>query len=233
MSQARVNIPKTREIKNPTYYVEALNGEYAHFAFDEVRAIDFKGHWREKVFAVGESAPLDLEIGTGNGYFFAHRAKLEPTRCLLGLELKFKPLIQSIRRALNQGSKNARMVRYNASFVQNLFNPGEIENVFIHHPDPWTRRRKYKHRLLHRSFLDQLFNLQKAGSFLDFKTDSEDYFLWATEEFKNSPYIIERYTKDLHHSEWSGENYATHFEKIFLAKGQPIYYLRAIKTKEQ
>ncbi len=236
MFHSRLNIVKTREIRRPTYYVEAINKEYRDFALDEERAETFRGEWREKVFANAPMAigvttikdmPLDLEIGTGHGLFFAHRAHQEPQRLLLGLEIKFKPLIQAIRRALKQGSTNARIARYDARVIGNLFAPGELDHVFIHHPDPWTKRSTHKHRLLQSEFLLRLSQLQRSGSFVDFKTDSGDYFFWAAEQFKNSPYKIERYSEDLHRSEWSDENFTTQFEKFYIDQGQPIYYLRA------
>lgn len=229
MQQARNNMIKTREISNPTYYVNALNGEFSEYAFNEERAENFKGKWRESAFGATSLASLDVEIGTGNGYFFTHQSAKFPERLLLGVEIKFKPLIQSIRRALQQNIKNARIARFNAGFLQNIFLPQEIDNVFIHHPDPWNKKSKYKRRLMNRSFLEMLYSLQKEGSFLEFKTDSRDYFFWAAEEFKNSPYKIQRYTEDLHNSIWREENFITHFEKIYLEKGQPIYYLRALR----
>jgi tRNA (guanine-N7-)-methyltransferase len=231
MVEARLNLTKTRDIKKPTYYVTALRSEYTEYAYDEERAELYRGEWRKKSFVAHEEhIPLDLEIGTGNGYFFSHRAEKEPQRLLVGIEIKFKPLIQTIRRALNLGLKNVRVLRYNAKLVENLFMPGEINNIFVHHPDPWTRRRAQKHRLLRREYLNKLHTLQRPQSYLEFKTDSADYFFWAVEEFKNSNYKIERYTEDLHNSEWSGENFTTHFERIFLAKGQSIYYLRALRS---
>lgn len=225
---SRLNITRTREITNPTYYVEAISGEYSKYAFDEERAAALRGRWREEAFGAPAGTPLDLEIGTGSGIFFAHRAVNHPDRLLLGIELKFKPLIQAIRRALNQNAVNARIMRYHAAFLEDLFIPQEVHHVFIHHPDPWEKRRKQKHRLMKRGFLERLHRLQHAHSFLDFKTDSHDYFLWAVNELKHTPYKIERYTEDLHGSPWAGENVITQFERIFISKGQPIYYLRAL-----
>lgn len=227
MNYARLKLTKTREITNPTYYVEAINQEFAGYAFDEERAEQQCGHWRRNAFAGSDATPMDLEIGTGVGLFFAHHARLHPERFLVGIEIKFKPLIQSIRRALKENSKNARIVRHHAGFIENLFAIGELNNVYVHHPDPWTKPKKHKHRLLNREFLAKLYERQRPGSFLDFKTDSRDYFFWAQEEFKNSKYKIERYTEDLHHSTWAFENYVTQFEQFYLSVGQPIYYLRA------
>jgi len=134
MLEARLNLRKTKEIPNPTYYVEALTGKYANFAYTEDKAQEFKGFWRERAFSAAAAHPFDLEIGTGSGNFFAHRAKQHPERLLLGLEIKFKPLIQTIRRALAAGCQNARVARFHARHIDLLFENGELNHVFIHHP---------------------------------------------------------------------------------------------------
>ena len=231
MQQASLKITKTRQIRNPTYYVEAINGDYADFALDEDRAREFRGEWRSQAFKVESGVPLDVEVGIGVGYFFAHHARNNPQRVLVGIELKFKPLIQSLRRALNQGAKNIKGVRYHAHLITDLFTECEIDNVYIHHPDPWTKRKKNKHRLLNSEFLSRLFTLQKPGGFLEIKTDSHDYFLWLLEEIKNSPYKIIRQTEDLHTSVWQDENFVTQFEQFALNEGKKICYLRATKSE--
>lgn len=225
MNQIQMNIKKTRDIKNPHYYVKALVGEFAEYAFDEERAPQHKGKWRADVFKKDANYPLDLEIGTGNGYFFAHQASTHPDRLLVGLEVKFKPLIQSIRRAIFTGAQNMRIARFDARFVDKLFDVNEVDNVFIHHPDPWEKRRKQKQRLMHADFFRRLFELQKAGSEVEIKTDSRDYFLWLTEELKKTPYKVEKYTLDLHNSEHAPKNFITHFEQIFISQGVQINYL--------
>ncbi|MGK3947075.1 hypothetical protein ABK046_52985, partial [Streptomyces caeruleatus] len=76
------------------------DNEFKDFAFNEERCVFNKGLWRSDVFKVSETHPMDVEIGTGAGHHFAYRAALNPERLLVGLELKYKPLIQTIRRAL-------------------------------------------------------------------------------------------------------------------------------------
>ncbi len=219
----------TEGLPNPTEYVLALQGEFRDWALDEVRAQSAKGKWRE-VFGVSPEAPMDLEIGTGNGYFFAHQAGIAKERSLLGLEIKFKPLIQSIRRARRAGLTNARICRYDASCLEDLFASNELDNVFIHHPDPWPRQRDHKHRLIQTEFLDNLWTLMKPGSEVSFKTDSEDYFDWTLPLVNQSKFNLLYSTRDLHHSDWANQNFVTHFEQIFLAKGQPIFYCRFQKN---
>lgn len=221
---AQLQISKSRGLPKPNHYVSALLGELSSWAVDEERAEPHKGQWREQVFKVGTATPLDLEIGTGNGVHFAWRTKQFPERQLIGIELKYKPLIQSIRRALRYNQSNGRMVRYNAALVDQIFSQGELDDVYIHFPDPWSRLRQHKHRLIQAEFLSKLYLLQKAGSRIEFKTDSRDYFDWCVDRFKKGPYQIERLSYDLHNSEWASENYVTHFESIFLKQKLPIHY---------
>lgn len=216
-------VSRTRRLPKPTYYIEALLGEYSQWAFDEERCLQNKGRWRA-VCGVPDDHPLDLEIGTGNGFFFAHQAKSYPERCLLGVELKYKPLIQSIRRALSADCKNARIFRYDAGFLPHVLAAGEINNVYIHFPDPWEKKRWKKNRLIQTAFLQDLFALQRPGSFLEFKTDSRDYFDHAMETFVDSPYRLEASSTNLHASELAQQNFVTHFETMFIKQGIPINY---------
>lgn len=228
--QPRRQINITSELPNQNEYTLALNGEYAHVAFDEVRAPLNKGKWRSQVFGgVPADMPLDLEVGTGNGTYFAHHALTHPERLLVGLELKYKPLIQTIRRAIKGGAQNVAICRFHAFNLEELFEEGEIDNVYIHFPDPWTSPKKPKNRFVCKRNLEILHKLQKPGSFINFKTDSLVYFEWAMEEIAQSPYKIIFETKDLHNSEMKDQNFETAFEKIFLREGIKINFVRLQK----
>ncbi len=222
---AQLRVSRTKGIPVPNAYVLALLGEYSSWSFDEERAPLFRGRWRDEAFAgLPVTTALDVEMGTGNGTHFAHRSALHPERALLGFELRYKPLIQSIRRALNGGQANARIARYNAALVQELFTPGEINDVFIFFPDPWEKGRNHKHRLIQDEFLTELHKAQRPGSRLYFKTDSADYFAWSCQRFERSLYKMEVKTTDLHKSEYANQNFITQFERIFLRQGLPIGY---------
>jgi tRNA (guanine-N7-)-methyltransferase len=230
MKGYRAKLTKTEDLPAPNIYAQMLLGEYSHKAFDQERVPEFKGKWHDEVFKKPKDFPIDVEIGTGNGYHFADRSSKNLDRGLVGFEVKYKPLIQTIRRALKAGAEdNAFICRYNAGDLIDLFEPGEIENLYIHHPDPWPRKKHWKHRLIQNQFLKELHTLMKPGRFIEFKTDNLEYFDWSEEIFKNSEFEVTFLTRDLHNSEKAETNFITHFEKIFLAKGQPIYYLTAVK----
>jgi tRNA (guanine-N7-)-methyltransferase len=224
--RAHYQINLTRDLKYQNEYTLALDGEYKHCAFNEERAPLNQGRWRQSVFAQPEAMPLDLEVGTGNGLHFKHHALKHPERLLVGFEIKYKPLIQTIRRTLKAGAKNASVARVHAFNLDKIFASQELDDVYIHFPDPWVSPRKPKNRFVQRRNLDLLWELQKPGSKVDFKTDSREYFLWSIEQIRESKYQIEFETLDLHRSHLASENFETAFEKIFLRQGIEINFVR-------
>lgn len=225
----RVNL--TRELPRPNAYALALDNEFKQFAFNEERAPLNQGKWRSEIFKCSVEAPLDLEIGTGAGMHFAHHAQKFPERFLVGLELKYKPLIQSIRRAQSTGLKNSAICRYHAFDIDLLFAPNELNNVYIHFPDPWVTPRKPKNRVVNTNILNQIYQMQRPGSFIEFKTDSREYFLWSLDEIKETPYQIEFQTLNLYENGGSylSANFQTTFEKIFVKQGIEINYIKLSK----
>lgn len=203
-------------------YVELMYTEFKDWSFDE-KASENRGVWRTKIFNCEPQVPVDLEIGTGNGTHFAKLTEKFPERNFVGLELKFKTLVQSIRRSLRAGCTNGRMARFRAEGVKDLFESEEINNVYIHFPDPWPKKRHNKNRLIQTQFLKDLHSVMKHGSFVEFKTDDYDYFKWAMQYFRSSPFTIKFFSEDLHNSFRKDKNFVTHFESLFLKKGQPIY----------
>lgn len=227
----RPKINLTRTLPRPNAYTIALETEFRDFAFNEERAPLNKGKWRSDVFHTSEDAPMDVEIGTGTGMHLADHAMKNPKRLIVGLELKYKPLIQTIRRAHLGGLRNSAVCRYHAFNLDLLFEKNEINNMYIHFPDPWTTPRKPKNRVVNRNILNWIYDMQRPGSFLEFKTDSREYFLWALEEIKGTKYKTEFQTLDLHNSDsvYQKNNFRTTFENIFIRQKIEINYIRLVK----
>jgi len=216
----------TKNVPFPNLYIKMLP-EFKNWIYLEEEAVELKGQWKN-IFEKPEQ-PLDLEIGCGNGFFFGQQVEKNPSRNLLGIELKYKPLVQTIRRVKDKSLTNGRGIRFHAGYIDGIFASQELHKVFIYFPDPWPKKRQKKNRLLNKDFFTKLNALQKPGQHVDFKTDSEDYFDFVFEELKSTPYKIIGHTRDLHRSEWAPENFLTSFEKIFASKGQPIYFMRLSK----
>lgn len=229
---AQKKLIQSKALRHPSSYVKALyNNKYKSLVFDETDCLMFKGQWRKSVFKSPASAKLDLEIGPGSGAFFAHLTANNPDRLFIAVELKYKPLIQSIRRIRNNDYLNARAIRYNARLLEDVFALEELNNVYIYFPDPWPKKRHHKHRLIKPDFVNKLYQLQRKSSFVEIKTDHQSYYMEMQSIFKGSPYCLSGYSynlqKDAHLNE---NNFITPFEKIFIRKNLPIYYAKYIKT---
>ncbi len=195
---AQKQISRTKNIQSPSRYIQALYKNYKSWAFDEDSAAQFKGQWR-KLFSKNEKAPLHLEIGPGDGRHFAKLCLNQPQDCFLAVELKYKALIQTIRRARKNNSQNGKALRYNASLIDDLFERRELNNVYIHFPDPWLKkRRQKKHQLIQKAFCEKIYKLQKPGCFLELKTDSEEYFQQSVQLFEQTGYKTQKYSSNLY-----------------------------------
>ena len=234
MSQNSKKKPnKTTDIKNPNHYIRAIYNEFKNWSFDECEGVKLKGLWREKEFKKPEKQSLHLEIGPGNGRHFHQLCEKHLKDSFLAIELKYKPLIQTIRRVRSANLINARVIRYNASLIKDLFSAEEVDNVFIHFPDPWPKRRQSKNQLIDESFAEDLFQIQRPNSLLEFKTDSESYFLKSKNTFLKAGYKISISETDLHAGKARNQSLfqsLSQFELLFVKQNTAVKYLLMRKT---
>ncbi len=251
---AQTILVHSRSLRHPSSYVQAMYREYSSWIWDEEQSPLFKGHWREKMFKAPLSAPLDLEIGPGSGDFIQHISLLNKDRFYVAMELKYKPLIQCARKIKKHNCLNARLIRYNARLLRDIFCKKELNNVYVYFPDPWPKKRHHKHRLIKPDFLKDLYMIQRPGSFVEIKTDHKEYFDEMQKSFKESPYREQHISLDLHEErkksmalnkhgeqkksmvlnrpgeeEKTGDNFVTFFEQIFIRQKHPVCYARYVK----
>lgn len=229
---AQIQISLTKDIRFPNHYIQAIYNEYKREVLDEATAPKHKGQWRQ-FFSQDDSALLHLEIGPGNGKHFAQLCLKQKKDCFLSIELKYKALIQTARRIKKNNSKNGRVIRYNARLIEQIFEDQELNNIYIHFPDPWMKKKKQKkHQLIQNEFCQSIYKLQKKGSFLDFKTDSEIYFHQSVKRFQTAGYKLERCNLNLHKNQIPEKgfmNSLSQFELLFFQKQIPIQWALFIK----
>lgn len=220
----------TEEVKEPyNIYKEMMLTTYQDWIFSEGQALELKGKWASQFSQ--PQLPLDLEIGCGNGFFFHERARTNPQRNLIGIEIKYKPLVQTLRRAYRDNLPNTKGIRLEARLIDHTFGESELNEIFIFFPDPWPKRRHQKNRLLTTEYFNKLSRVQKPGQILTFKTDSAPYFEFVETQLPSTPYKIVKHTRDLHQSPFAEENFITSFERIFMKKGTPINFVQLINNK--
>jgi len=131
----------------------------------------FRGRWDE---AFGRTAPLHVEIGSGNGFFLAELARRHPDWNVLGIELRYKRTVLCARKIQAAGVENALIARYDAWYLDDLFTEGALSGLYVNHPDPWPKARHEKNRLVSRWFVEEAARYLREGGWLRVKSDFED-----------------------------------------------------------
>ncbi len=165
-----------------------------------------------------EGAPLEIEIGCGNGRFLAANAAKRPDVRFIGVERMIDRLRKCSRKARQGALHNLLFVRVEAGrFVRELLPDACCQALYLFFPDPWPKRRHHKNRFFRQPMCDTLARILTPGGRFFLSTDHEDYYLeiyrWlsADPRFEEIPPLVRP------------EDEQTDFERLFLAKGDPIH----------
>lgn len=131
--------------------------------------------------------PLEVEPGCGDGSFLAHYAARHPERNFIGIERLLGRLRKLDRKARRDGLVNLRGVRIeSAYFLEYLLPPGSAAALHIYFPDPWPKRRHWKHRLINERFPEIARQALAPGGVVYLRTDDPAYFEQMTGVFTAS-----------------------------------------------
>ena len=165
----------------------------------------------------GCRAPLEVEIGFGNGEYLVRRAQLRPERHFVGIELEWA----SMQRALSQTRRiqvpNIRLLLIDAHLgMQRLFSPLTLQRVYSLFPCPWPKLRHAKHRLFSHSFLRLLNNRLRHDGEVFVATDHKPYLHWMLGQIPGSGFEEEWRVTEPH--------FQTKYERKWIASGQEEFY---------
>ena len=132
-----------------------------------------------------------------------------------------------------EAPENLRLALWDAAMVEELFEPGSVDRIYLNFPDPWPKPRHEKRRLTSPSFLRAFAAVLKPGGQLEFKTDNQDLFTYSLEQFEGSAqFVIDEVTRDLHaHARLAKDNIMTEYEEKFSEQGMPICKLVALRAR--
>lgn len=187
-------------------------------------AKQYKGKWRE-VF--GNDNPVHIEIGMGKGKFITTLAKEHTDINYIGIEKYSSVLIGAIEKRSELEQDNLFFIRMDAEAICDIFEKGEVAQIYLNFSDPWPKDRHAKRRLTSHQFFERYHQILKKDGEVIFKTDNRPLFDFSLEEVKIADWKLKNYTFDLHHSEYAEGNVMTEYEEKFSAQGNPIYRLIA------
>src|SRR5437773_6596175 len=123
----------------------------------------------------GRSAPLDVDLGCGDGSFLCELAQQFPEKNFLGIDRLTKRVEKVRRKAVK--IDNVRVLATDTLFaVRYLLPENSVETFYLLFPDPWPKRRHQERRIFTCEFLDAIAAALKQNGALRIATDQLDYF---------------------------------------------------------
>lgn len=92
---------------------------------------------------------LEIEIGCADAQFLFERARVDPARFYVGIEIRHQLVDDVNRRARSQNQPVAGVFAH-AMHLDALIPAGRAECVYINFPDPWFKSRHHKRRMIDR-----------------------------------------------------------------------------------
>lgn len=179
-----------------------------------------KGKWKE-IF--GNNNPIHLEIGAGKGVFITQMANSNKDINYIALEMNTNAFVVASRKMLDEEMKNVRAIIGNAENLEDFFEKGEVDKIYLNFSTPWPKKRHHKRRLSHKRFLDRYKQIISDGAELELKTDNEDFFDASCAYFVDFGMDIEKVDRDLD----INESVVTEYETKFRKREMPIYFVAA------
>ena len=191
-----------------------------------------RGRWSEHF---GNDNPITLELGCGKGDYTIALARIHPDRNYVGVDIKGARLWRGAKTGVEEKMGNVAFVRTRIELIEGFFAPDEVSEIWITFPDPQPKK-EFK-RLTCERFLNYYKSFLKPGSPIHLKTDSAELHAYTRDEvIPAGDYRVEYATEDLYAIEASAhpeipclqeaQMTQTFYEKMFLAEGKPITYLK-------
>lgn len=212
---------RLRHVKNA---FEDLAADTKYFVLNPK---DYHGKWASDVFK--NNNPIHIEIGCGKGQFMMGLAKHFPDINFIAIEKYDSVLVRCLEKVSQEDIPNLRLVLLDALMLGEVFQNGEVSEIYLNFSDPWPKSRHAKRRLTSYIYLNIYRNILKDDGAIIQKTDNRSLFESSLESFSQNDWYLQNISLDLHKTDLF--NITTEYEDKWSPKG-PIYRLEARMHKD-
>lgn len=193
----------------------------------EETRVAMKGKWHEDHFK--NDNPIVLELACGRGEYTNALAEAFPQKNFIGVDIKGARIWKGAKYALAHQLDNVAYLRSRIEFIENFFEKGEVDEIWITFPDPFLKEGSENRRLTAPPFLDRYRKVLKNDGIIHLKTDDDTLYEYSLEIGASYPHV-----EMLHHDDNIYEGtmyteeleYKTYYEVMHLAKGKKIKYIK-------
>ncbi|MBL8019676.1 MAG: methyltransferase [Leptospirales bacterium] len=130
-----------------------------------------------------------LELGAGSGELCLDWMKKHPEDSYVAFEIKWDRIRRILRLLERNNVQNVRIVPVNFSWFLESMLPGKsFDAIIAYFPDPWPKRRHWKHRLVQPDFPEQVIALLRRGGQVHLATDYAPYARKMLRVFRRSDF---------------------------------------------
>lgn len=224
---ARRKLEKFAEVRSFPNVYENFHPMIPELRGENAELVELKGMWAKKHFKNNNT--ITIELACGRGEYTLQLARKYPERNFIGVDIKGSRIHQGAIIALEENLSNVAFLRMKIEKINNFFENGEVEEIWITFPDPFLRESKDNKRLTAPRFLDSYKDLIAENGIVQLKTDSPELYAYTQEVLQNyrgvkvlydNPDI---YSKQL---DFPDLEFKTYYEKKHLIDGRKIKYLR-------
>jgi tRNA (guanine-N7-)-methyltransferase len=211
----------------------AETATFPHFFQEEYFSLQsgfrLKGKWNSDFF--GNNHPIIIELGCGKGEYTVNLAVKYPERNYIGFDKKGARMWRGAKTSFDQQMRNVAFVRTQIEHIASFFCKGEVSEIWITFPEPQPNSPRTKKRFTSPQFIDRYRQILKPGGVVHLKTDSDLFQQYTLKVIEEGKHHLLYSTDDLYSDESHPEvtdviDVQTHYEQIWLAKGDKIKYLR-------
>lgn len=195
------------EFKNVLQYPEGIKGKWGEF--------------------FGNSNPITLELACGKGEYSVNLGREHQDRNFIGVDVKGNRIYIGAKQALDEELSNVSFLRTHILQIEDYFEQGEVEKIWIIFPDPFLRDSRENNRLTHPRFLYRYQRILKKGGTVNLKTDSKELYDYTHEMIKETGCVIVEDIQDIYGKGKATGALAikTFYEEMHLAEGRIINYI--------